>query len=88
MISKADKSKIVRYAKKYELSKVILFGSAKEKTDPKDIDIGVKGLKPELFFNFGWELYRDLSKPLDVIDLDEDCFFCRLVEKEGIVLYG
>lgn len=88
MITKVDKSKIVKCAKKYKLSKVILFGSAKEKTESRDIDIGVKGLKPELFFNFGWELYRDLSKPLDVVDLDEDCSFNRLVEKEGIVLYG
>ncbi|MCK4421032.1 hypothetical protein KAW18_15450 [candidate division WOR-3 bacterium] len=88
MISRNDKDKILKYAKEYKVKKVILFGSSKDKKDPKDIDIGVKGLEPELFFEFGWKLYRDLSKPVDIIDLKEDCLFNRLIEKEGIVIYG
>jgi predicted nucleotidyltransferase len=88
MISENDKIMIVKYAKKYKLSRVILFGSSKERIDANDIDIGVKGLAPELFFDFCWELYRDLSKPVDVIDLSKDCSFNRLVEQEGVVLYG
>lgn len=88
MISKNDKIIILKYAKKYRLAKVILFGSSKERRDANDIDIGVKGLTPELFFDFCWELYRDLSKPVDIIDLDKDCLFNRLVEQDGVVLYG
>ena len=88
MISEEDRIRILKYAKKYKLAKVILFGSSKERIDAKDIDIGVNGLAPELFFDFCWELYRDLSKPMDVIDLSKDCLFNRLIEQDGVVLYG
>lgn len=88
MIFENDKIMILKYAKKYKLARVILFGSSKERTDANDIDIGVKGLAPELFFDFCWELYRDLSKPVDIIDLDKDCLFNRLIEQDGLVLYG
>lgn len=87
MISENDKSMILKYAKKYKLARVILFGSSRERMDANDIDIGVIGLAPELFFDFCWELYRDLSKPLDVIDLSKDCLFNRLIERDGVVLY-
>jgi len=76
------------YAKKYNLEKVILFGSSRERIDARDIDIGVRGISPNLFFDFCWELYRDLSKPVDIIDLNQDCLFNRLIEKDGLVLYG
>ena len=88
MISKIDMSTILMYSKKYKLTKVILFGSSKERTSARDIDIGVRGISPELFFDFCWELYRDLSKPVDIVDLSKDCLFNRLIEKEGVVLYG
>ncbi|MBU3966432.1 MAG: nucleotidyltransferase domain-containing protein [Euryarchaeota archaeon] len=88
MISENDKNVILTYAKKYKLEKVILFGSSKERTDARDIDIGVRGIAPALFFDFCWELYRDLSKPVDVIDLSKDCLFNKLIEKDGLVLYG
>ena len=88
MISKNDKLLILKYAKKYKLTRVILFGSSRERKDANDIDIGVIGLVPETFFDFCWELYRDLSKPLDVVDLSKDCLFNRLVERDGVVLYG
>jgi len=88
MISENDRNVILTYAKKYKLEKVILFGSSKERTDARDIDIGVRGIAPALFFDFCWELYRDLSKPVDVIDLSKDCLFNKLIEKDGLVLYG
>ncbi|MDI6708013.1 MAG: hypothetical protein QMD21_03935 [Candidatus Thermoplasmatota archaeon] len=88
MISEKDKNIILTYAKKYKLEKVILFGSSKDRIDARDIDIGVKGIVPRLFFDFCWELYRDLSKPVDVIDLSKKCLFNKLIEKDGLVLYG
>ena len=88
MISEKDKNTILMYAKKYNLEKVILFGSSKERTDARDIDIAVKGIAPNLFFDFCWELYRDLSKPVDIIDLSKDCLFNKLIEQDGIILYG
>ena len=69
MISANDISIILAYAKKYKLTKVILFGSSKDRADAKDIDIGVRGIAPELFFDLCWELYRDLPKPVDIVDL-------------------
>ena len=88
MISENDKKIILKYAKKYNLEKVILFGSSKERIDARDIDIGVRGVSSDLFFDFCWELYRDLSKPVDVIDLTKDCLFTKLIEQDGLVLYG
>jgi len=88
MISEEDKKIILLYARKYNLEKVILFGSSKEREDARDIDIGVRGIEPKLFFDFYWELYRDLSKPVDVIDISIDFLFNKLIEEDGLVLYG
>lgn len=88
MISKKDKQTILKYSKKYNLGKVILFGSSKDKKNANDIDIGIKGIKSEKFFDFCWEVYRDLSKPVDIIDLSEKSLFNQIVERDGLVLYG
>ena len=88
MISERDKGIILKYARKYDLREVILFGSSIEREEPKDIDIGIKGIKPELFFDFYGELLLLLSKPVDVVNLDKKSSFNKLVEKEGIKLYG
>ncbi len=53
VISEKDKEIIIKYAKKYKVSSVILFGSSTRKDrESNDIDIGVKGLEPGLFFDF------------------------------------
>lgn len=88
MISESDKATILKYAKKYNLSKVILFGSSIEREDTNDIDIGIKGIRPELFFKFYGELLLALTKRIDIVNLDKDNSFTKLVEKEGIILYG
>jgi len=46
MISENDMSIILKYAKKYKLKKIILFGSSKERTEARDIDVGVRGCSP------------------------------------------
>ena len=88
MISEKNKKIILEYAKKYDLSAVILFGSSIEKDEANDIDIGIKGIEPELFFDFYAELILALSKRIDIIDLSRESSFNRLIEKEGTVLYG
>lgn len=88
MISENDKKIIVRQAQKYNLKKVILFGSSKEQSSSNDIDIGIEGLAPKLFFKFYWELYRDLSKPLDLVDLEMDSLFVQIIKEDGLVIYG
>jgi predicted nucleotidyltransferase len=56
-ISESDERVILRYAKKYGVAKVILFGSSVERADARDTDIGVKGLAPERFFDSCWKVY-------------------------------
>ena len=53
-----------------------------------DIDIAVKGIKPELFFKFYAYLYKHLSKPVDLVDLSRISLFNNLIEETGIKIYG
>jgi len=88
VISEKDKAIILKYAKKYHLNTVILFGSCLDREDPNDIDIGIKGIEPELFFRFYGELLLEITMPLDIVNLDKDNTFNKLIEKEGMRLYG
>ncbi len=89
MIDEKTKEQIIYYAKKYNVPTVIIFGSCIEgKENANDIDIGIKGMDPKLFFDFYGELYKNLSKPVDLIDLSDKSLFTELVEKTGIKIYG
>ena len=68
MINERDKEIIIQFAKKYEVSSIYLFGSSLTTEEYNDIDLTVKGIKPEIFFKFYGELLRNLSKPVDLID--------------------
>jgi hypothetical protein len=54
----------------------------------QDIDLGVKGVPPVLFFKFYGELLRKLSRSVDVVDLSKRSQFAEIIEKEGGKLYG
>jgi hypothetical protein len=58
-----------------------------ESDQPQDIDLGVKGIAPELFKFYG-ELLRQLPRPVDLVDLSVRSMFNRLVEEKGIRIYG
>lgn len=89
MISEEDKKVILKYAKKYNVSSVILFGSMlREGEKANDFDIGVKGIRPELFFKFYAELFKNLSKPVDLVDLSKKSLFNDLIEDTGVIIYG
>jgi uncharacterized protein len=89
MVTEQDKNTIVRLARKYNVSCVILFGSSlAEGREANDIDLGVKGGDPALFFRFYGELFKYLSKPVDLIDLTDRTLFTELVEKHGLRIYG
>lgn len=89
MIAENDKEIIIKYAKKYNVSSVILFGSSTRKDrESNDIDIGVKGIEPRLFFKFYAELFKNLSKPVDLVDLSRKSLFNELVEETGEKIYG
>lgn len=89
MITEEEKGIILRYAKKYNISSVFLFGSSIEsKKDANDIDLGVKGIEPKLFFKFYAELVKHLSKPVDLVDLSQKSLFNDLIEETGVKIYG
>ncbi len=89
MIAEKDKNIILQYAKKYNVAAVFLFGSSLEKDgESNDIDIAVKGIEPRLFFKFYAELFKRLSKPVDLIDLSKKTLFGSLVEETGEKIYG
>jgi len=89
MITESDKQIIQSYAKKYNVSSIILFGSSLEKDkEPNDIDLGVKGIEPRLFFKFYGELFKHLSKPAHLIDLSKKSLFNDIVEETGVKIYG
>lgn len=89
MISEKEKEIIIQCAKKYSVASVFLFGSsiAKDK-EANDIDIGVKGIAPQLFFKFYAELFKYMPKPVDLVDLSKKSLFNDLVEETGIKIYG
>ncbi|UCD84636.1 MAG: hypothetical protein JSU92_00160 [Deltaproteobacteria bacterium] len=89
MITESDKVIIIQYAKKYNVSSVYLFGSSLDDSrEASDIDLGVKGVPPKLFFKFYGELLRKLSKPVDLVDLSKKSLFNQIVEEEGVKIYG
>ncbi|MDO9098014.1 MAG: hypothetical protein Q7U60_07820 [Candidatus Methanoperedens sp.] len=89
MITESDKKIILQYAEKYNVSSIILFGSSLEKNKKtNDIDLGVKGIEPRLFFKFYAELFKYLSKPVHLIDLSKKSLFNDLVEETGQKIYG
>ena len=89
MITEEDKDTIIRCAKRYNVESVILFGSStRDDIESNDIDIGVKGIEPRLFFKFYAELFRRLPKPVDLVDLSKKSLFNDLVEETGVRIYG
>ncbi len=89
MLSDSDKEFILRCAQKYNVGEIYLFGSSLDANDQaRDIDLGVKGINPTLFFKFYGELLRHLSKSVDLVDLSHKTLFNELVEKRGVRIYG
>lgn len=89
MISTKDKKVIVALARRYGVSRVLLFGSGADPSGrSEDIDLGVEGIAPRDFFRFYGDLMFSLSKSVDVIDLGSKSKFAALVRREGIPLYG
>jgi predicted nucleotidyltransferase len=89
MITEKDKQIIIQCAQKYNVSSVILFGSSiSEDREFNDIDIAVKGIEPRLFFRFYAELFKNLSKPVDLVDLSYKSLFNDLIKEDGVTIYG
>ncbi len=89
MLTESDRKTIIEISKKYQIKRVLLFGSSLESNkESRDIDIAVEGMPPNDFFKYYGELIFLLSKPVDVIDLSSKSKFTDLIQKEGTLLYG
>ncbi|MGC9396086.1 MAG: nucleotidyltransferase family protein [Anaerolineae bacterium] len=88
MLSDAERKVILTCAHKYGATELYLFGSSLAGDQYRDIDLGVKGVPPMLFFKFYGELLRKLSRSVDVVDLSKRSRFADIIEKEGVKLYG
>lgn len=89
MISENDRETIIGCARKFKVGSVFLFGSSLDKSaQARDIDIGIKGINPRDFFKFYGELIKNLSKPVDVVDLSGESPFNKLVEEKGMNILG
>ncbi len=87
MISKEDKYRLLEIAKKYNVSKIYLFGSNLDAAkEPNDIDLAVEGISGSLYFKFYGELIFALSRPVDLIDLRNKSLLNTIAKSEGIEL--
>jgi predicted nucleotidyltransferase len=75
----------VTLLKKAGCTEIYLFGSIQNGTfnADSDIDIAVKGLKPENFFQIYGELLIALKHNIDLIDIDIQTDFGQLLIKTG-----
>lgn len=89
MITEADKKTIIRISEKYQVKRVLLFGSSLDPAkESRDIDIAVEGVSAKDFYNYYGDLIFALSKPIDIIDISETSKFGKMIQQKGILLYG
>ena len=89
MITETDKKIILEISEKYHAKRVLLFGSSIDSTkESRDIDIAVEGISPKDFFKYYGELMLKLSKTVDIVDLSGTSKFLKLIQEEGVLLYG
>ena len=89
MITAKDRETIQELARKYQVSKVLLFGSSlSANVESRDIDIAIEGIADKDYFAFYGDLVCALSKPVDVIDLSKKSKFVELILREGVPLHG
>ena len=87
MITIEDKKIIQTLSKKYDVKRILLFGSSVT-SDGNDIDLAVEGIAPKRFYDFYSDLMFALTKPVDLIDLVGKSKFIDMVRRDGVLLYG
>ena len=89
MITEAEKRIIKDISRKYNIKRVLLFGSCLLPTkESADIDLAIEGISPKDFYKFYGDLLFALTKPVDIVDLSGTSKFIQLIQQEGIPLYG
>ncbi|MHC4182679.1 MAG: nucleotidyltransferase family protein [Planctomycetota bacterium] len=88
MITELEKKAIREISERYQVKRVLLFGSSLDTTrESRDIDIAVEGVQPKDFFKYYGDLLLTIPKPVDVVDLSGTSKFVKLIQQEGVVLY-
>lgn len=90
MIPKRELDKAVAIAKKYGVRKLYLIGSSLSRgvKAVNDYDFAVSGVPKGSFFKFYGELFRTMSKNVDLIDLSgKKTRFKSIVLREGKLIY-
>ena len=72
----------IRLLKNAGAKKIYLFGSLVrgEITNSTDIDIGIQGLAPDIFFRVFDQLSEAIGAPLDLVDFDEQIDFFKMLD--------
>jgi len=80
-----DIDKAAAILKEAGAAEVYLFGSCaqgKARSD-SDLDLAVRGLAPERFFRAMGQVSLAVSRPIDLIDLDEKNVFTDYLRRKG-----
>ena len=83
-------AKIITISEEFDVEKVLLFGSCLDEIESaQDIDIAVKGVKPEKFFELYGKILGVVDSEIDLIPLEDtrEHFAKRILEK-GRLIYG
>ena len=88
MISSKLRKIIKGCAEDFQVKSVWLFGSAlADETKAMDIDLAVEGLDSDKFFEFYGQLFLELPKPVDLVDLSQEPPIAIIVRKKGVCIY-
>ncbi|MCL5102733.1 MAG: nucleotidyltransferase domain-containing protein [Armatimonadetes bacterium] len=84
-VDQVDIQTAARILQEAGATEVFVFGSAAhgELRPDSDIDLAVRGLAPEKFFRAMSEVTFAVSRPLDLVDLDESNPFTEYLVEEG-----
>jgi len=82
---KRDVEAAVKILREAGAREVFIFGSAGHGTErpDSDLDLAVKGLPPEKFFEAMGTMVFELSRTFDLVDLDERNPFTEYLERKG-----
>jgi len=82
---RADLEIAIHYLQSKGCSEIYLFGSVGSgiPRQASDIDIAVRGIKPEQFFAIYGELMMQLQHEVDLVDLDVQAEFGRCLLETG-----
>ncbi|MBU0878921.1 MAG: nucleotidyltransferase domain-containing protein [Candidatus Omnitrophica bacterium] len=87
-VLESDLSKIIGISRNFDAQEVLLFGSCLEEVEEaQDIDIAVRGVKPEKFFEMYGKILGEIDSEIDLIPLEDarEHFSKRILEKGRLI---